>query len=151
MLGRFEETKRTSIIFARRTKRSEYWLFKLFLRMYKALHRMLTGKGIYIGNFSVLPANLLTALVTVPELWSHYAAAVMHARLPYALVPAARSKRLDGSSHMNFTGLVIHGLSAISVYSETIGIRLLIASGILIALVTLSLTGFILLSSQSGA
>ena len=141
LLERFEMEERKSIVFARRTKRSEYWLFRVFLQLYKITHRLLTGKGIYIGNFSVIPYRILAPLVTVPELWSHYAAAVMHARLPYVLVPTARAKRLDGSSHMSFTRLVLHGLSAISVYSETIGIRLLIASGTVIALILLGFSG----------
>ena len=147
LLERFEREHREAIVFARRTKRSEYWLFRFFLRLYKITHRLLTGRGIYVGNFSVIPWRLLSPLITLPELWSHYAAAVMHAKLPYELVPAARAKRLDGSSHMSFTNLIIHGLSAVSVYSETIGIRLLIASGISILLVIAGLIGAITLTS----
>ena len=40
---------------------------------------------------------------------------------------------------MNFVNLVIHGLSAISVYSDAIGVRLLIATALLIGLDLLGL------------
>lgn len=148
LLQRFEEEHQEAIVFARRTKRSEYWMFRVFLQLYKITHYLLTGKGIYVGNFSVIPYRKLSALVTIPELWSHYAAAVMHTRLPNVLVPAARAKRLDGSSHMSFTGLVMHGLSAISVYSETIGIRLLIASGMLLFMVVAGIMSFLMLTDS---
>jgi len=42
---------------------------------------------------------------------------------------------------MNFISLVVHGLSALSVYSEVIGVRLLVATGSLFALACLLLTG----------
>ena len=42
---------------------------------------------------------------------------------------------------MNFVGLVAHGLSAISVFSERVGVRLLIASGILTGIVLSLLAG----------
>ena len=146
LLAAFEKHNQQPIVFARRTKRSEYWLFRFFLQLYKVTHRLLTGKGIHVGNFSVIPFHHLKSLVTVPELWSHYAAAVMHTRLPHVLVPSARAKRLDGASHMNFTSLMIHGLSAISVYSEKIGIRLLIATGIVIAFVCAGALGVLVLT-----
>ena len=62
------------------------------------------------------------------ELWNHYAAAAFTSRQPYETIPTARARRLDGRSKMNFVGLVTHGLSAASVYSDTIGVRLLLAT-----------------------
>jgi hypothetical protein len=46
---------------------------------------------------------------------------------------------------MNFTNLVIHGLSAISVYGDTIGVRLLVAVTLLIVLTLGGLAGVIAL------
>jgi hypothetical protein len=40
---------------------------------------------------------------------------------------------------MNFSSLVVHGLSAISVFGETVGVRLLAASGILVVVAALGL------------
>ncbi len=114
------------IIFAERTRRSESALFQAFYRCYQLLHWVLTGIRVRVGNFSVVPAGRLAALVTLPALWNHFAAAVFHARLPRALVPTIRGRRYTGRSKMNFVALVIHGLQAISVFIEVVTVRLLL-------------------------
>ena len=50
-------------------------------------------------------------------------------------VPIPRRKRISGQSQMGFISLVIHGLSAISVYGQIVGVRLLIAASVFIAVV----------------
>jgi glycosyltransferase involved in cell wall biosynthesis len=122
------------IVFAERARRSERFVFRLFYVLYRVLHRILTGQAVRVGNFSVIPYLRLRSLVVVPELWSHYAAAVFTSKLPYSSVPTVRAKRLDGKSSMNFVELVTHGLTAISVFSEVVGVRLLLASSLLAAL-----------------
>jgi hypothetical protein len=64
----------------------------------------------------------------VPDLWNHYAASVFRARLPRRLVPLPRGRRLAGESKMNFVSLLIHGLSAMSVFSDQVSARLLTAA-----------------------
>jgi len=112
-------------VFAKRAKRSEGWLFKLGYVGFKVVHRLLVGRKVEVGNFSVLPRCLVERLVAMSEMWNHYAAAVFHGRLPVDLVPVPRSKRLAGESKMNALSLVTHGLSAISVYSGVVGARIL--------------------------
>ncbi len=128
LLERGEKIGPHAVVFARRSRRSEGLAFRVFYRLYKALYRVLTGHGIRVGNFSAVPAPVLERLVCVPELWNHYAASVRKARIPCDQVPIPRAKRLGGTSRMNFLGLVIHGLSAISVFGEEVGLRLLLAS-----------------------
>jgi hypothetical protein len=77
-------------------------------------------------------------LVAVSEVWNHYAVGAFKARVPYAEIRTARGKRLAGKPTMNFVSLVSHGLSAISVYGEVVGIRLLIAT---LLLMTASIIG----------
>ena len=134
-----EATGRVALVFAERTKRSETPLFRLCYHLYRLVHRVLTGRSVRVGNFSVVPRARLSSLVAVSELWNHYAAAAFTARQPVAMVPTARGRRLDGRSRMNFVGLVIHGLSAISVYSDIIGVRLMLATLGLIGLDALAL------------
>jgi glycosyltransferase involved in cell wall biosynthesis len=55
-------------IFAERGKRLENVLFRGFYNMYRALHRVLTGRDIRFGNFSVLPSSHLDTLVLFPEM-----------------------------------------------------------------------------------
>ena len=92
------------------------------------MHYILTGIPVKVGNFSIVPYKRLSALVLVSELWNHYAAAVFSSRLPYVTLPTSRGKRLSGKSTMNFTALVLHGLSAISVFTDIAGVRLLLFS-----------------------
>jgi hypothetical protein len=114
------------IIFAARTRRSESLSFKIFYQLYRLIHFLLTGVQVQVGNFSVIPASALRRLVAVSELWNHYAAAVYKAKLPMALIPARRNCRLEGSSRMSLVALVVHGLSAMAVFGDRIGVRLLI-------------------------
>ena len=115
-------------IFAERSRRSESLLFQSFYRLFKILHRCLTGIGVRVGNFSILPFCYLSTLVVMSELWNHYAAAVFRSNLPFTMIPIPRGKRIAGTSRMNFVALVSHGLSAISVFGDIVGVRLLIAS-----------------------
>lgn len=114
------------IIFAARTRRAESLAFKFFYHLYRLVHFLLTGVKVRVGNFSVIPWPVLKRLVAVSELWNHYAAAVHKARLPIALLPTQRGMRLEGHSHMNLVTLVVHGLSAMAVFGDRIGVRLLI-------------------------
>jgi hypothetical protein len=143
LLKKYWQESERKIIFAERTKRSESWPFKVCYHLFRLSHYVLTSRRVRVGNFSVIPAARLASLVVVSEMWNHYAAAVHKSRQPLALVPAERARRLEGRSRMGFTNLVIHGLSAISVYSDTIGVRLLVASSVLIALTLAGLTGVV--------
>jgi glycosyltransferase involved in cell wall biosynthesis len=136
LLERMRAEGNAKIVFAERTKRSESLLFRLFYRLYRWLHWVLTGIPVRVGNFSAIPAMQLKRLVAVSDLWNHYAAAVFKARLPFVMLPTERAQRLAGRSRMNFVALVIHGLSAISVFGERVGVRLLIAVSFLLAATT---------------
>ncbi len=139
LLDAFEETGAERVVFAERARRSEGIAFRLCYKMFKIVHRLLTGIPVRVGNFSVLPFRSLRRLVVVSDLWNHYAAAVHKARLPLATVPTKRASRLAGKSRMNFVALVIHGLSAVSVFGERVGVRLLVSTGALIGLTLLAL------------
>src|SRR4029077_8125842 len=123
-----EEAGDREIVFTARTKRLESLTFRLSYRAYRFVHRMLTGVEVRVGNFSVVPRKALTRLMAVPDLWNHYAAAVYRARLPRRLLPLPRGRRLAGTSKMNFVSLLIHGLTAMSVFSDQVSARLLTAS-----------------------
>ena len=132
MLARTAGRKDFVIVGARR-KRSENLTFRSGYVMYKSIFKLVTGKKIGFGNFSLLSLAYVKRLVMLPDLWNNLAAAVLRSRLPIEEVPIDRGTRYAGKSKMNFTSLVVHGFSAISVYADTIFVRLLIA--------TLSLTG----------
>jgi len=150
LLARYHQEAGQKIIFAERTRRSESWSFVFFYRCFKALHWLLVGMGVRFGNFSAIPRARLESLIVVSELWNHYAAAVIKSRQPFETVPTRRADRLAGRSRMDFVRLVAHGLSAISVFGDIIGVRLLVATLILIALtiVGLAVTVFLRLATD---
>jgi hypothetical protein len=135
LLERLEKEGHQKIVFAERSRRSESLTFRIFYVFYKILHYLLSGKGVRVGNFSAIPRRRLSSLVVVAEMWNHYAAAAFRSRQPYCMIPTRRARRLCGNSSMNFVSLVAHGLSAISVNSDVVGVRLLVMS-ILMAIVT---------------
>jgi polyisoprenyl-phosphate glycosyltransferase len=129
LLEKFVGEDKRKVIFAARGLRAEGFLFKFFYKLYRTIHRLAVGFDPRFGNFSVLPASILERLVVSSDLWNHYAAAVVKMKLPYATVPIDRSRRFIGESKMGFVGLVVHGLSAMSVFGDTVGVRLLILCG----------------------
>lgn len=124
----------TKMVFARRGKRSEGLIFSVFYQLYKLFYKALTGHFVRFGNFSVVPFHLVRRLVVVSEVWNHYAVGAVKAKIPCVEVSTARGRRLAGKPKMNFGTLVMHGLSAVSVFSEVVGVRLLILSSVLIVL-----------------
>ncbi|MGA8878467.1 MAG: glycosyltransferase [Candidatus Korobacteraceae bacterium] len=128
LLEEYSNNARGRAVFAERSRRSESVLFRFFYHLYRIVHRALTGIGVRVGNFSILPSEYLDTLVAMSELWNHYAAAVFRSRLPFTMIPIPRGTRIAGSSKMNFAALVSHGLSAMSVFGEVVGVRVLIGS-----------------------
>jgi glycosyltransferase involved in cell wall biosynthesis len=116
----------SAVVFARRIRRADSLLTRTFYHVYRLVHWLLTGVAVRVGNFSIVPASRLPALTVASEIWNHYAAAVYRTRLPRASVPIARGRRVAGRSTMNFVALVTHGMSAISVFADIAGVRLLI-------------------------
>lgn len=121
-----------AIVFARRAKRSEGARFVLLYFLFRRLYRVMTGTDLRIGNFSVIPWSILRRLIVVSEIWNHYVGGVLKSRLPYVTVPCDRAPRLAGQSRMNLVSLITHGLSAIAVNGDVIGVRLLVATSCLI-------------------
>ena len=117
-----------AIVFAGRSARSEGPLFRVFYELYRLTHWLLTGRRIWFGNFSVVPVRLLPRLVLLSELWNHYPSAVIKARIPFTSIPLPRAPRLGGRSQMGLTGLILHGLGAIAVHGDVIGVRALLAT-----------------------
>jgi len=113
-------------VVARRGKRSEGPVFRGFYLLYRLFFFLLTGHGISFGNFCILSRGYARRLVSVSDLWNNLPAAVLHSRLPIKAVSVDRARRYAGKSKMNLTQLIVHGLSGLSVYADTIFIRLLV-------------------------
>lgn len=130
------------IIFARRVRRSENFIFRVFYGLFKFIFRILTGRSISFGNYSLIPPAVLNRVVYLQEIWNHFAAGVMHSGLLWKTIPTSRGRRYVGQSRMNMIALVLHGLSAISVYIEVVYVRLLFFS---LVVMTLDVIGFLII------
>ncbi len=115
----------SAVIVAQRLKRTESARFRLFYGLYRLFFRILTGRRLDFGNFSLLPSSALQRLVLMPELWNHYPSTIMKSRLEIVRIPLNRGERFAGRSRMNFISLVNHGLAGIAAFADTAYARLL--------------------------
>ncbi len=125
LIDAMSATQLPTAVFAERGKRLENRVFRISYHVYRILHQFLAGRDIRFGNFSVLPWPHIQSLVVFPELWNHYAATFIKSRLPYLRVRSERAVRISGQSRMDFTALIVHGVSALFANQEVVGTRLL--------------------------
>lgn len=114
------------IVFAKRIKREERFIFKVFYRLFKYFFFILTGKRISFGNYSILGSQAINKIVNDCDLWVNYSSCTLNHKITRILVNTNRSKRYFGQSKMNFQSLILHGLGAFSIHIEKIAARLLI-------------------------
>jgi len=131
-----------SIIVASRAKRSEKMLFRFCYSIYKRAFRCLTGEFIDFGNFCLLSIEDARRISYMPDSWNHFAATIVKSRVPLRRIATQRAQRYAGRSSMNLVSLVMHGLSAISVFSDRVLTRLLLLTG---------LTAFVAIASGTAA
>jgi polyisoprenyl-phosphate glycosyltransferase len=113
-----------SVVLAKRVQRSEGAVFQIFYFIYKYLFRLLTGMGISFGNFCAVSPAAAKRLASSSDLVNSFPATILRSKIPFITVDTKRAERLSGSSQMNFVGLILHGLQAISVFSDIVLIRL---------------------------
>lgn len=130
------EKNNSEFIVAQRAKRSESIAFRLSYYWYKLFFFLGTGKTMDFGNFIFLKKEILQPLAYSPHTGSHLASSILKSRLAYESMPINRENRYFGKSKMGFVGLIVHGLSAISVFTEVV------LSRCLVALVLLSFSAF---------
>ncbi|MDY0089277.1 MAG: glycosyltransferase [Flavobacteriaceae bacterium] len=128
----------SKIVFAQRNKRQESLFFKTGYFFYKHIFRFLTGQKINFGNYSCIPKVLMEKIVHQNNIWNHYSGGIIQSKIPFEKILLDRGKRYAGVSKMNFTGLVLHGLSSIAVYFDYLSVRILKISlyGIVICLIS---------------
>lgn len=119
-----------AIIAAVRGKRTETIWFRTFYWVYQRIFVLLTGSQVVFGNYCLIPRSALRKLAHDSNLWNHVAAAITRSRIPIVPVKLNRAGRYSGRSKMSFVGLVLHGLSAVSVFTDVVFVRLLLFSAL---------------------
>ncbi|TRX66228.1 glycosyltransferase [Carboxylicivirga sp. M1479] len=94
-----------------RAKRNEKLFFRLSYTLYKQIFKLLIGKKLNFGNFSLIKPKLVKALVE--KNFIHLAATLNNQRCHKHQISWDRAKRLDGESKMNFTSLFYHAINSL--------------------------------------
>ena len=106
-----------------RFKRSEGIFFKILYEVHKVLTLIFTGKLIKFGNFTCLPKAHVQKLIEKSFLWNSYSSSVVSTINDRIFIPSVRGQRYVLPSKMNFSGLVFHSLTIISVFRNAVVIR----------------------------
>lgn len=125
LVKKCEEAPGNKVTFAKRKKRKESLFFKMGYFFYKHIFYWLTGHKISFGNFSCIPQKTLKKIVVQDNLWNHYSGCIIQSKISFNTVLLDRGSRYRGKSKMNFTSLILHGLSSISVYFDSLSVRIL--------------------------
>ena len=128
-----------------RFKRSEGIIFRILYQAHKLLTLVLTGKLIKFGNFSCLPKHHVEKLIKQPSLWNSYSSSVVKTINNRTFIPSTRGLRYVLPSKMNFTALVFHSLSIISVFRNLVIIRSIIFSLVYLFLIFENISAITLL------
>lgn len=104
------------VVFVARGKRSESFGFQLGYRLYRLLFRVVAGRSISFGNYSMIDRRVLGAVLD--RSFVHYAAFLSKQPVPSRVIMRDRRRRLDGRSKMGFDDLGIHAFKALIEYSD---------------------------------
>jgi hypothetical protein len=119
---------------ARRTRRHEGPLFKVFYWAFRNAFRVLTGTVVRSGNFVAYRGWLLRQVIYHPHFDHCYSSSFVSLPMQVEFVPLARGRRYGGRSHMGYMGLFSHGLRMLMPFSERIATRGIMASIFTLAL-----------------
>ena len=118
----------TDAVVASRGKRHSGNAFKALNRLFQILFRVLTGNTLNFGNFMVLTLPTAIRLANTADSWNNIPTSLMRSRVSIGRTTTDRGQRHAGDSRLGLVGLINHGLGAISVYSDVVFARILVAS-----------------------
>ncbi len=113
-------------ITANRVKRSEGLLFKLCYEAHKMITLIFTGQNIKFGNFTLLPKLIVEKMVNEKATWNSFSGSLRKVSKDLKSISSIRGLRYFGPSKMNFSDLIKHSLSIISVFKFTWLVRSII-------------------------
>ncbi len=105
-----------SVVFVARGKRSESVGFQLGYGLYRLLFRLVAGRPIRFGNYSMIDRRVLGAVLD--RSFVHYAAFLSRQNVPTKVIVRDRRRRLDGRSKMGLDDLGMHALKSLIEYSD---------------------------------
>jgi glycosyltransferase involved in cell wall biosynthesis len=110
--------RETPIVFVGRGKRSESFGFRVGYFMYRQVFRLISGRAISFGNYSMIDRHVLAAVLD--RSFVHYAAFLSQQNVAQRIIIRDRRKRIDGVSKMSFRRLSMHAFRSLIEYSEEV-------------------------------
>ena len=110
-------------IVGERIKRSENLLFKCCYQLHKLITLTFTGKSIKYGNFTCLPKTTVEKMINEKATWNSFSGSLKKTQKNLLSIPSIRGTRYHGPSKMNFSSLLKHSLSIVSVFRSNVLIR----------------------------
>ena len=117
------ENSNSRPIVGERIKRSENLLFKSCYQIHKLITLTFTGKSIKYGNFTCLPKTTVEKMINEKATWNSFSGSLKKIEKDLLSIPSIRGTRYHGPSQMNFSSLMKHSLSIISVFRTNVLIR----------------------------
>ena len=110
-------------VVAKRVKRSEGTIFKMFYTAHKILTLIFTGKLMNFGNFSIITKKDAEIICSDPSIVSNYSGTLKNNIKTLGNINCTRGKRYFGPSKMPLVKLIIHSFSIIAVFKMNVFIR----------------------------
>tara|TARA_E500000178_G_scaffold350574_1_gene409828 strand:+ start:782 stop:1717 length:936 start_codon:yes stop_codon:yes gene_type:complete len=128
----------SNIVFAKRKKRKENFIFRIMHFIYKKVFKILIGKELDFGNFSCMTKNNLNKIVNINNLQTHYAASILRSKIPFSKIDCEKGFRIEGSSKLSFWKHFAHALMSLSVFVDLIAIKFFFISflGIILSIIS---------------
>ena len=117
------ENSNSRPIVGERIKRSENLLFKSCYQIHKLITLTFTGKSIKYGNFTCLSKTTVEKMINEKATWNSFSGSLKKIEKDLVSIPSIRGTRYHGPSQMNFSSLMKHSLSIISVFRTNVLIR----------------------------
>ena len=117
------QSKDNSIVVAKRGARTNSFLFLFLYKIYKIFFKILIGKSLDFGNYSIISRDVANHLVHLN--FVHYSAFLLKSKYQIIKIKIDRAKRIAGKSKVNFNFLLYHAIFSILEVSEILFIRIL--------------------------
>ena len=108
---------------AKRFKRSEGMLFKIFYNLHKLITLIFTGHKINFGNFTLLSKEDVLIMSKKPNLWNSYSGTFKKYIKNYKEIDSIRGNRYFGPSKMSLFKLLLHSFSIIASFKYNVYLR----------------------------
>ena len=122
LINKAKDLKNLSVV-AKRVKRSEGSIFKLFYILHKILTLIFTGKLINFGNYSLITKKDAEIIIKDPTIVNSFSGTFKNKIKKFGNINCIRGKRYFGPSKMPLIKLIIHSFSIIAVFKMSVFIR----------------------------